>query len=214
MCTESSPFLPPSSPAEALTSPVSLLTPPVLLNKTLVAGALLAAPLILDGGCCASFNVTLVSSNLPCVVATIPSGDVFAHVTATCNATLDRTVNYTTVLRAYNIRNTNLNSTFTLTMAVYDVPTLTYPPLATVRESRPVGYPVLNITASDAGVRYSMLPCNGSAVFAVNATTGVITTTKKLDWEEDAHVYDLLIQAYVGGIYPVTVDAEIEVELM
>ena len=78
---------------------------------------------------------------------------------------------------------------------------------ATIFENQPSGHSVVRVSATDADVgenavlTYSILSGVGSENFAMNSTTGVVTTTKSLD-RESVLQYNLTILAADSGSSP------------
>ena len=179
----------------------------VFLDQTIPNNTVFFTPVIHDGDCCDTFTLSVAASTMPCVSAGILPGDVVGSVWSTCDIAVDVAQYYNISLRVEDDGVPVLHSFFTLNVSAFVTPTLTFPSLLHLREQRPSGEELYTIGSTVSAVRYAMLPCNGSAAFAVNATTGTVTSLKSFDWETEPTEYELVIQATVLGVNPLTATA-------
>ncbi|KAI2668551.1 Protocadherin-23 [Labeo rohita] len=121
------------------------------------------------------------------------------------NAVLDREIvsSYKLILQAKDMGSPPLTGTCTVRVQVVDVndnsPTIPSMEPVTIAENLPVGYIVMQVTANDVDLSPSATyrfieKDQTSRSFAIDQYSGVITTTKSLDYEDQA-VYTLRVEA-------------------
>uniref|UniRef100_A0A671K679 Protocadherin-16 n=1 Tax=Sinocyclocheilus anshuiensis TaxID=1608454 RepID=A0A671K679_9TELE len=121
------------------------------------------------------------------------------------NAVLDREIvsSYKLILQAEDMGSPPLTGTCTVRVQVVDVndnsPTIPSMEPVTIAENLPVGYIVTQVTANDVDLSpsatYRFIEMDQtSRSFAVDQYSGVITTTKSLDYEDQA-VHTLRVEA-------------------
>ena len=130
----------------------------------------------------------------------------------TSNATFDREAvsSYVITVMAMDLGNPSLNSSYNLTVVVEDkndnAPFYTFNTSRTVIEFNPIGVEVIpeyqaedNDIGINAELTYSIYSGDPSGRFAINQTTGRITTAQILN-KTDQVFYDLTIIATDGGV--------------
>ena len=137
------------------------------------------------------------------------------------NRTFDRelqdTYNFTVI--AFDLGSPKLNSTAEVVVTILDVNDS--PPVfseerynSSIEENLPPSTFVLQVNTSDsdlgenAAVSYSIVPGDFSDYFAINHSSGVITTTMELD-RESYDVYSITVLATDGGIPSLSAAAQI-----
>nr|XP_021332170.1 protocadherin-23 isoform X1 [Danio rerio] len=121
------------------------------------------------------------------------------------NAVLDREIvsSYKLIIQAKDMGKAPLTGTCTVRVQVVDVndnsPTIPSMEAVTIAENLPLGYIVTRVIANDVDLSpsatYRLIEKDDtSRSFAIDLYTGIITTTKILDYEEQS-VYTLKVQA-------------------